>query len=144
MIFNNQGKVFLSKRGKNVRNEKGFWEFPGGAVNFGETLANAIIREFNEEYSIQIQTMELLCVTDHILIDEKQHWVSPTFLGIIISGEPKINEPEKCSEIGWFFLSQLPQPLMTVSKNNVNEYVKKYGELPFNEVIKQKKLNGRI
>ena len=139
MIFNEHGEVFLSKRGEKVKNEKFFWEFPGGGVKFGEKLHDALKREFFEEYGIHILPIELLCVTDHILKNEKQHWVSPTFVGIIKDGIPKIKEPEKCSEIGWFKLENLPEPLMSVSLNNVSEYKRKYNYTPYNEIVKNKR-----
>jgi 8-oxo-dGTP diphosphatase len=144
MIFNNEGKVFLAKRGEKVRNEKFFWEFPGGAVIFGEKLYDAIKREFKEEYGIEIRPIELLCVADHILKIEKQHWVSPTFIGLIDKGEPQINEPNKCAEIGWFNLDNLPSPLMSVSENDVTEYKKRYGETPYNEILEQRGNNEEI
>ena len=48
VIFNSEGKVFLSKRGPKARNEVGTWEFPGGGVEFGEKLADALVREIKE------------------------------------------------------------------------------------------------
>jgi mutator protein MutT len=45
VIVNAQGKVFLAKRGKEARNESGKWEFPGGGVEFGEALEQALVRE---------------------------------------------------------------------------------------------------
>jgi 8-oxo-dGTP pyrophosphatase MutT (NUDIX family) len=50
VIFNREGPVFLARRGKQARNESGKWEFPGGGVEFGETLEHALAREILEEY----------------------------------------------------------------------------------------------
>ncbi|PCI24834.1 DNA mismatch repair protein MutT [Candidatus Peregrinibacteria bacterium] len=129
MVFNDQGLVFMAKRGKNVRNEAGRWEFPGGAVSFGETLEEAIKREFKEECGVEICIKEMLCVTDHILPEVGQHWVSPTFIASLVSGVPTIKEPEKCSEIGWFSLDNLPSPLMTVSENSVKKYMERFEKI---------------
>lgn len=41
MVFNAAGEVFLSQRGPKATNERGAWEFPGGRVEFGETLSDA-------------------------------------------------------------------------------------------------------
>jgi len=87
------------------------WEFPGGSVEFGEKLADALQREMFEEFGIKIEVGELLDVVDHILPEEGQHWVSPTFLCKIKSGEPLILEPEKCSAIGWFIINEVPSDL---------------------------------
>src|SRR5215475_12652979 len=91
------GRVFLSQRGQAATNERGCWEFPGGKVALGETLKTTITREFQEEYGMEIEVGELLGVSDHILVAERQHWVSPTYLAIYVGGEPEIREPEKCS-----------------------------------------------
>jgi ADP-ribose pyrophosphatase YjhB (NUDIX family) len=131
MTFNADGLVFLALRGDKVRNEPGCWEFPGGGVRFGERLEDAVRREFLEEYGIRIRPVELLCVTNHILRTEHQHWVSPTFIAMFEEGEPAIREPEKCSRIGWFPLDALPSPLMTVSQNNVEEYAARFGRTPY-------------
>lgn len=127
MVFNSEGKVFLAQRGPKAKNEKGYWEFPGGQVNFGEKLAHAIKREILEEYGMEIEILELLSVTDHILEKENQHWISPTFTARYTDGVPKILEPEKCTAIGWFSLSELPQPLSIISQDNLSIYLEKYG-----------------
>ncbi len=127
VVFNETGEVFLAQRGPKAKNERGHWEFPGGGVDFGETLADAIQREFLEEYGIVIEVDSLLDVSDHILPDEGQHWVSPTFIARHISGEPRILEPEKCTAIGWFDLDDLPQPLSQVSLDDIAAYRKKVG-----------------
>ena len=128
MVFNGERKIFLAKRGPGAFNERGTWEFPGGKVSFGETLADAINREFQEEYGMTIQLVDLLGINDHILTDEHEHWVSPTFIARHIAGTPSILEPEKCLGIGWFGLSELPEPLSQVTQEDVRMYRAKYGE----------------
>jgi 8-oxo-dGTP diphosphatase len=122
VIVDGQGRLFLARRGPKAKNERGLWEFPGGSVEFGETLAEALRREMREEYGIEIAVGELLDVVDHILVDEKQHWVSPTFLCTITSGEPTIREPEKCSEIGWFSPAEMPDDLTQITRQNWEHY----------------------
>lgn len=122
MVFNNKGEVFLAQRGAQATNECGCWEFPGGSVEYGETLTAAIKREFYEEYEMVIEVGELLCVADHILASEQQHWVAPTYLARHLAGDPCIVEPEKCTAIGWFSLSDLPAPLSQVTIYDVEAY----------------------
>ena len=128
MVFNEAGEVFLSQRGPLAKNERGCWEFPGGSVEYGEKLTDAIQREMLEEYGMEIEITELLSVDDHILPDEGQHWVSPTYLARHVSGEPHILEPGKCSAIGWFALDELPEPLSVISVANVAAYRAKMAE----------------
>jgi len=125
IVVNDAGQVFLSQRGAKATNERGAWEFPGGKVDFGETLQATLKREFMEEYGMTIEIIELLSVDDHILEDEGQHWVSPTYIARAIDANPQILEPHKCSAIGWFDIDDLPTPLSLITQYNVRDYVEK-------------------
>jgi 8-oxo-dGTP diphosphatase len=122
IIVDSANRVFLAKRGAKAQNERGLWEFPGGAVEYGETLRTALVREIREEYGITIAVGELLTVTDHILPDEHQHWVSPSYICTIAEGEPRILEPDKRSEIGWFAPDAIPDALTQVTRHDLNLY----------------------
>ncbi|HXI63578.1 MAG TPA: NUDIX domain-containing protein [Gemmatimonadales bacterium] len=123
LIVDDQGRLFLARRGPKAKNERGLWEFPGGAVERGERLADALRREIREEYGIEIAVGDLLDVVDHILPEEGQHWVSPAYLCRIVSGTPTILEPDKCAEIGWFAPADVPRDLTVISRENLENYI---------------------
>jgi len=50
---------FLVARRSRAMAFPGFWEFPGGKVEAGETLGEALVRELNEELSIAIDAFSL-------------------------------------------------------------------------------------
>ena len=96
--------------------EAGSWNIPGGKVEFGETIEAALIREVKEEIGVDSEVIALLGATNHILPEEKIHWLSPPFL-VKIHGEPINNEPDKHTEMKWFDVDNLPENLtMTTSK----------------------------
>lgn len=125
IVVNDAGQVFLSQRGEHSRNERGKWEFPGGKVEFGDKLETTIKREFMEEYGMTIEIVELLSIDDHIIEDEGQHWVSPTYIAKSVGADPQILEPHKCSAIGWFDIDDLPQPLSMITMYNVKDYIER-------------------
>jgi 8-oxo-dGTP diphosphatase len=122
-VFNEERQVFMAQRGHEARNERECWEFPGGSVIFGETLSDAIVREFMEEYGMHIKVLRLLGVVDHLITQEKQHWVSITFIAQHFGGEPQILEPSKCMGIGWFALSGLPEPQSSATRTSLDQYL---------------------
>ena len=128
IIIDESGRLFLAKRGPKAKNERGLWEFPGGSVEFGERLQDALIREIEEEYGIIIRIEALFTVTDHLLPEENQHWVSPSYLCRIVSGTPIIREPEKCSEIGWFAVDEIPSELSIVSQHDLEIYRARFNQ----------------
>lgn len=126
ILVDDAGRLFLSRRGPLAKNERGLWEFPGGSVEFNETLADALKREMREEYGVEIAVGELLDVVDHILRAEGQHWVSPTFVCRITAGEPAIREPGKCAAIGWFTPDDVPQDLTVITRANLRHYRERF------------------
>jgi mutator protein MutT len=125
-IENTDGKILLALRGMNAKNERGKWEIPGGAVEFGETFEEALTREVYEELGIRITIGQVLEIVSHILKDEKQHWVSPTYLCSIAEGVPKIREPDKCERIGWFTLEEAKNlPLSVLTTHDVSTLEKR-------------------
>lgn len=126
IVFNAEGHVLLARRGAGAKNEKGYWEFPGGEVEFGETLIDAIHRELREEYSIEVRVIETLGTFDHILKEDHEHWVSITYIARLSNGIAKIIEPAKCTSIGWYPLTALPNPLSVISIDNYKRYSEKY------------------
>ena len=99
--------------------EANCWSILGGKLDFLEQLEQCAIREAREEAGVEIHVERLLCVTDHRLPGEKQHWVSPAFLGRIVSGQARNCEPHKTSEVRWFPLSDLPPNLTMTARNAI-------------------------
>ena len=108
------GKLFLAKRGEKAKNERGNWETPGGGLEQWETMEETVKREFLEEYDAEIEIVEELIAKDHILRNEGQHWVAICFLARLVGNEPRIMEPEKCAEIGWFTLDEAEKLPLTI------------------------------
>jgi 8-oxo-dGTP diphosphatase len=102
--------------------EAGCWSILGGKVDFLEPLEECAIREAREEAGVEIAIERLLCVTDHRLPSEGQHWVSPAFLGRVMGGEARNREPDKTSDLRWFPLHQLPPNLTMTARNAVAAY----------------------
>jgi 8-oxo-dGTP diphosphatase len=51
-LFVRQGTVLLARRGPNRRAYSNLWSFPGGHVEDGETLTEALVRELREEVGV--------------------------------------------------------------------------------------------
>ena len=83
--------VLLVKRNKEPG--KGLWSLPGGAVELGETLTDALEREIAEEASIEIEIGGLVRVLDRIVHDPakrvKYHYVIVDYWGSLVSGKPE-------------------------------------------------------
>jgi 8-oxo-dGTP diphosphatase len=120
LLVDDSGRVLLTLR--NRPPEAGHWSIVGGKLDFLETLEQCAVRETLEEVGINIAIDSLLCVTDHRLPSEGQHWVSPAYLARLLSGEAKNCEPDKTREVRWFPPNELPPNLTMTARNAVAAY----------------------
>jgi mutator protein MutT len=76
------GGVVLVRRGRAPA--YGEWSLPGGAVELGESLEEAIVREVEEETGLKVEVVELVAVLDRIFWDGARqiqfHYVLMDFL----------------------------------------------------------------
>jgi 8-oxo-dGTP diphosphatase len=102
--------------------EAGCWSIVGGKLDFLESLEQCAIREAREEVGVDIAIQSLLCVTEHLLPGEHQHWISPAFLAQILAGRPFNREPDKTQEVRWFPIDGLPANLTVTARNAIEAY----------------------
>ncbi|RVI92007.1 NUDIX domain-containing protein, partial [Sinorhizobium medicae] len=76
-----------------------------------ERAQDAARREAQEESGLSIHSIRFLCISEQLIEAERQHWVSLIYVTEDFSGEPRLTEPDKLSDIRWFDLTALPQPL---------------------------------
>ena len=124
LIVDNQRQVLLTLRKRPP--EAGNWSIVGGKLEYLETLSACALREAREEVGVDVSIEGLLCVTDHLLPEEGQHWVSPAYLGRIASGRAKNCEPRKTREVRWFPLDQLPRNLTMTARNAIVAYNRQF------------------
>ncbi|MFC1867906.1 NUDIX hydrolase [Thermodesulfobacteriota bacterium] len=90
-IIFDDNSVLLVKRAQAPGTGK--WSLPGGAVELGETLVDALNREVYEEVSIKIEIGGLVRLLDRILYDRENrirfHYVIADYWGRLVSGRPK-------------------------------------------------------
>ena len=110
------GLLLLVKRRRPP--EAGFWSLPGGKVEFGERVEDAIVREIGEEIGVTIALLRPLGIVQMIGLDD-QHWVSPIYLAAIVSGEPENREPGKHEAIAWAPLHSPPLPLAMAARDAI-------------------------
>jgi 8-oxo-dGTP diphosphatase len=65
ILINQDGDVLLAQRPEG-KPYAGYWEFPGGKVEAGESIFNALQREFVEELGVHIDSADAWCCVDHV------------------------------------------------------------------------------
>ncbi|MDH7506905.1 MAG: NUDIX hydrolase [Candidatus Thermoplasmatota archaeon] len=98
------GKILLIKR----KNEpfKGKWALPGGFVEYGEKVEEAIVREIKEETGLITKIKEPVGIYSDPKRDPRGHVVSIVFLLDIIDG--KLKADDDALDVKFFDLKKLP------------------------------------
>jgi 8-oxo-dGTP diphosphatase len=100
--------ILLARRDKPPRT--GFWSFPGGGVEVGETQEEAVVREVAEETGVTCEVVEFVTTFDLIMKDSSGgiefHFLLNYYLANALTEHTR---PEfDGGEVGWFHPDRLP------------------------------------
>ncbi len=108
VIVIRDGRVLLGKR-KNAHGA-GTWQFPGGHLEFGESIEDCAKRELFEETGLTIGRLRRGPYTNDIFTAEDKHYVTLFVIADETDGDPTVREPNKCERWEWFRWSKMPTP----------------------------------
>lgn len=116
VIWNGEGQVLLIRRAKPPR--AGQWSLPGGRVERGETLEEALRREVREETGLEIAVMGLAGVAESI--DDAYHYVLIDYSARAMPGTAQA--ASDAAEARWFANADLASlPLWAETRRIVAE-----------------------
>lgn len=102
-----EDSVLLVRRGNEPG--RGRWGFPGGVVELGETVREAVVREAMEESGLRVEPVELVAVYDSITRDDdgyiRFHYILSEFLCRVVGGS--LRPSSDVSDARWFRLDEL-------------------------------------
>ncbi|MBD2363173.1 8-oxo-dGTP diphosphatase MutT [Anabaena minutissima FACHB-250] len=122
IIWNDQQQILIDRR-RQEGSMGGLWEFPGGKIEFGETVEECIKREIYEELGIVIEVGEHLITIDHTYTHLR---VTLTVHHChLLSGVP---QPLECDEVLWVNLDELEQFTFPQANTQIIAALKESGE----------------
>ena len=145
MLITKDNKILVQKR-KNTKLWPDYYALPVGHIDEYENQYDALIREAKEELNIIVKKEDIIkeyvvLRRNHFVIDDKilEPYIDSYFDIESYEGIPIINEPNKCSELLWSDINNLPYPFInyegyflenmnikTYDCLEANAYVKKY------------------
>ncbi len=118
MIITKDNKILLQKR-KGSKLWPGYYALPAGHIDEGETQYDALAREAQEELGIiinikKIKNSYVVLRRNYFEIDGKQlePYIDYYFDIDQFEGVPKIMEEDKCEELIWADINNLPEPFI--------------------------------
>ncbi len=118
-----RGRLLLVRRADN-----GQWVLPGGGMDSGERVVEAVVREVEEETGIHVKPVNLLGIYSNpdVAISyengaRKYHVVSIMFLCEPMYGEPRLTD--ETVEWGYYWPHDLPEPLAETHRERIRDAV---------------------
>src|SRR5258708_2536208 len=112
-------RVLLIRRG--TAPLLGEWSLPGGVLECGETLRDAVIREAREETGLVVETAEMLGVYERVIQGDegrvRYHYVLIDFLCRPVGGDLKAGSD--AADVRWFTREELPALNLAYDANDV-------------------------
>jgi len=112
-------RVLLIRRGQAPL--LGEWSLPGGVLECGETLREAVTREAREETGLIIETLDMLGVYERVIRDDegrvRYHYVLLDFLCRAVGGDLKA--ASDAADVRWFTRDELPALKLAYDANDV-------------------------
>lgn len=118
MIIINNDKLLIQKR-KGTKLWPGYYALPAGHIDVGENQYEALVREAKEELNIEINPKDItnsyvVLRRNYFEIDGKklEPYIDYYFEISKYQGVPSIVEQDKCDELIWADINDLPNPFI--------------------------------
>lgn len=121
LMLTKEDKILLTRR-FNTGWQDGNYGLPSGHLDPGETIVGALMRETKEEIDILInpQDVEIIHIMHRMNI-----YIDFFFVVKKWEGELQNVELNKCDDIKWFSLNQLPNNIVPSVKHAIEQYEKR-------------------
>ena len=120
VLFVRDGKILMLRRA-NTGWQDGNYSLVAGHAEGNEAITTATVREAKEESGVEIKPEDLqLKVVMHRIDDREQ--LDFFFEPKTWQGEPKNMEPDKCDDLSWFPLDNLPPNTIPYIKEAIRCY----------------------
>jgi ADP-ribose pyrophosphatase YjhB (NUDIX family) len=123
-------QVLLIQRGREP--SLGRWSVPGGLVEVGESLLDAVKREVMEEVNLEVDVKDVVAVLDRVIKDEggrvEYHYILVDFLCESVEGNPA--PASDVLDCRFFPLNDLPRQSMTAGTEQVIHRAFNRGRVP--------------
>lgn len=126
LIFNPEGKIFLMKSHK----WRDKYVIPGGHIELGEKMEDALKREIKEETGLDIYDIEFVCFQEFIFDDafwKKRHFIFFDFACKTNSSDVKLSSEGQ--EYVWASLKEASRlPVEPYTRRAIEEYTKRFSK----------------
>lgn len=98
ILISGEGVLLIAHK----KNDDIYWLLPGGGVDYGETLKEALEREFSEELNINVSVNQLAFISDSIDPAGNRHVVNICFICEYQGGDYILGNEHRLHDFSFF------------------------------------------
>lgn len=125
VIFENDKREILLVKRKFLP-KKGFWDIPGGFVDIGETMEEAIVREIKEELGVRINNFSYFASKYGRYLYKGQNYYTLMFVFVVKAPRQRLKLGDDAASAQWVPKTRIPYD--KIAFDAVKEVLKKYIE----------------
>ena len=114
-ILKKENKILLMKR-CHTGYADGMYVFPGGHLEYNESIYEAVKRELKEEVGIIVEEKAISLATTIQRITPHAPYLDFFCFVSEWEKEPCISEPDLCDDVSWFHLNDLPDTMLDFNR----------------------------
>jgi len=114
ILISDEGLLLIAHK----KNDDVYWLLPGGGVDYGESLSEALIREFVEELNIDITVSDLAFISDSIDPSGNRHILNICFICEYAGGEYLLGTEDRLHDFSFFGKDEIPNIKLFPPINN--------------------------
>jgi len=111
-VLERDGSYLLARRA-----DIGWWNLPGGGLEYDEAVEEGLAREVREEIGVEITVVRLVGVYSK----PRKREIVLSFLCHLAPGGAAPTTSEEVSEVGWFAPGALPEPLLPKHRERIED-----------------------
>ncbi|MFI5273230.1 MAG: NUDIX hydrolase [Ktedonobacterales bacterium] len=111
-VIERDGRYLLARR-----SDIGWWNLPGGGLEYAETLEDGLAREVREEVGSEIEIVRLIGVYSK----PRKREVVLAFLCHLAAGSPEPGTSDEVAEVGWFLPLAFPPRLLPKHRQRLED-----------------------
>ena len=104
-IVSDDDRLLLIRRGRPPH--AGHWSVPGGRVEYGETLSEALVREVREETGVEVVCDRFLGWVERF--EDEMHAVIMDFVAVALEIDPQLTPGDDAGECRWVPFWEVPE-----------------------------------
>jgi ADP-ribose pyrophosphatase YjhB (NUDIX family) len=118
LVLFKEGKTLLLRR-FTTGWQDGMYSMVGGHIDAGETVLDALIREAREESGVEVTKENIRVAHTMYRKSDEADYVDFFIVADSWKGEPTITEPDKCDDLSWFSILDLPENTLPYIKEAI-------------------------